>query len=275
MKTIRRMMQLALALTLAVLLSGVVNVGSAAAAVVKDERADVTVVVVPKTTSAAAAEGFLTYEIIAINRGSDWARNTTITVPFAPATLKLLNVKFSGAQAWVKEIRDGAFVIEIARLDNEGGTSTATVYFARQPGAARNQGLSQRVAYRWDDALLGGKGLSNIPSVLAQTTYPLAVNTFTVANDTKRLMFSSDIFAPYEPVTFWCDHPSGETEAMRVNGSMLTLIYGEDEFGTYARVGDDGLLNIAFDPVELHPGSHHLVVRGNWTGFTAVAEILK
>jgi hypothetical protein len=87
MKTIRRMMQLALALTLAVLLTGVVNVGSAAA-VVREERAEVTVVVVPRTTSAAATEGFLTYEIIAINRGSDWARNTTITVPFAPATLK-------------------------------------------------------------------------------------------------------------------------------------------------------------------------------------------
>jgi hypothetical protein len=76
-------------------------------------------------------------------------------------------------------------------------------------------------------------------------------------------------------VTFWCDHPTGETEAMRVNGSMLTMVYDEDEFGTYARVGGDGLLNIGFDPVELHPGSHHLVVRGNWTGFTAVAEILK
>jgi hypothetical protein len=269
------MMQLVLALTLAVLLAGVVNVTSAAAATVKEDRAEVTVVVVPRTTAVAASEGFLTYEVIAINHGSDWARNTTITVPFAPATLKLLDVKFSGAQAWVKEIKTDAVVIEIPRLDNGGGATTATVRFAQQPGAARNMGLSERVAYSWDDALLGSKGLTNIPTVLAQPTYPLAVNTFTVANDTKRLLFTSDIFAPYEPVTFWCDHPDGTTEAMRVNGSALTLVYDEDEFGTYARVGSDGLLNITFDPVELHPGNHHLVVRGNWTGFTAVAEILK
>jgi hypothetical protein len=269
------MMQLVLALTLAVLLAGAVNVTNAAPATVTDDRADVTVVVVPKTTAVAAAEGFLTYEVIAINGGSDWARNTTITVPFAPATLKLLDVKFSGAQAWVKEIKTDALVIEIPRLDNGGGATTATVRFVRQVGAARNMGLSQRIAYFWDDAMLGGKGLTNIPSVLAQPTYPLAVNTVTVANDTKHLMFTSDIFAPYEPVTFWCDHPDGATETMRVNGSALTLVYDEDEFGTYGRVGSDGLLNITFDPVELHPGNHHLVVRGNWTGFTAVAEILK
>jgi hypothetical protein len=269
------MIRLALTLTLTLLLASVVGVGHVAAAVdpPKADKADVTVVVVPKTTADAAAAGILTYEIIAMNHGTDWARNTMITVPFASTALKLQDVKFSGQPGWVKQIGAGSFTLQIGRLDNGGGMTMATVRFARLPGAAKTAALSERVSYTWDDATRGGSGQSNIPALIMQPIYSLVVEP---KAGTQEIVFSSDIFAPGEPLTFWCNHPDGSVEAAGVDGSKVTFEYDdEDPYGEYTRADGEGVLNIAFSQAELHPGHHTMVVYGNWTGFAAVADIMK
>jgi hypothetical protein len=246
---------------------------AAAAGTVKPDRADVTVVVIPKTTADALNAGNLTYDIVAVNRGTDWAHNTTITVPFASTALKLAGVTFSGAPAWVKVSETTYFEIEIGRLDSGGGTMTATARFVRLPGAPKTAGLTERIAFTWDDDLLGGGGTSNIPTLTAQPMYRLELKP--IAGQEKMEVMSG-VFAPGEPVTFWCNHPDGSVDALRVDGSRITMDYdSKHSYGEYARADSNGLLNIQFAPTELGSGRHTVVVYGSWTHFAAVGEILR
>jgi hypothetical protein len=148
MITTWRTLRLAIALALVALLAGSVGVGRVAARPIDEEHAKVSVVVVQASPTAA---DILTYTIKATNRGDGWAHYTTITVPFDAATLTLLDVQFSGTPAWVAVSEAGSFEIRTERLNSGGGTTTATLRFARQPGAATNAALAGRLSYAWQD----------------------------------------------------------------------------------------------------------------------------
>src|SRR5262245_54043361 len=136
---LRRSLHVLGVVVLALLMSGVFGVRSAAAAsAVTDEQGPkVSVVIVAK--AAGADESVLAYDIIATNHEGAFARNLTITVPFNADALKLVDVKFSGEAAWVSELGAKSFSYTIDGL-HKNHPNTATVRFAKLANAAKDAG---------------------------------------------------------------------------------------------------------------------------------------
>jgi hypothetical protein len=272
MGTLKGVVKLALALTLALLLTGVVGVAQAAEAPVDKTvgRADVTVVIMPQP----AAEGRLVYDVIATNRGHTWAKDTTITLPFNPAALKLFDTQFSGNAGWIKEVKSNSLVINIPRLDASGKT-TATLRFSKlAPDAA----LTERAAFTWSDGIKGGSGSTNLPQAVAKPFYPMGMSQVAGAA-TPTMQFGSDLFAPGEPVSFWCNMPDSEIHELLIgSGADVWLEHrvsdkekDEHTFGDYMRADGNGAFTVNFAEEGLTPGSYSVVAYGHWTGLTAVA----
>jgi len=266
-------MKLALAVALAFLLAGSFGTGRAVAKSVDDQNsADVRVMIMTKTGPA----GSMVYDIIATNQGASYAANAAITVPFDPAALKLVDMRFSGTPGWLKEVGENALVIQIERLNSGNATTTATVYFAKLPGAPKDAGLKEPVTVKWADKAGGGHGVSNLPQLVAQSVYPLAVSDVP-APAAPAKQFTSNLFVPGEPVTFWCNMPDGGAYAMVIkNGSdaftedmLSTKSKDEKNYSEYVIADDNGSFIINLGTGDLAPGYHSVVAYGNWTGLTA------
>jgi hypothetical protein len=272
MNTLRRIVKLGLAVTLALLLAGGFGVGSAVAGPPPEEldEAKVTVMVMPK----AAEAGTLAYEITALNRGDFYAKHTTITVPFDPAMLKLVDVKFSGDAGWLKQSEPNTLVIEIPRLGDHH-RSTATARFARLPDAPKSASLTERATFAWD----GGSGRSNIPQPAVQPYYLLNVSEVAGA-EAPTLRFEGNLFAPDELVSFWCNMPDGEIHELLVkNGPGMILEHrvsskarDDHRYGEYIRADENGSFSITFKEDDLTPGFYSVVAYGHWTDMQAVGE---
>src|ERR1700675_3253015 len=100
---LRKSLRLLSAIALAILLTGLIGLGQAAAAPAtkKTSGAKVSVAVVPKPAGTDA--NMLVYELNAVNHQGTYARNLTITVPFNAAALKFVDVQFSGESAWIQQ----------------------------------------------------------------------------------------------------------------------------------------------------------------------------
>jgi hypothetical protein len=265
MITTWRTLRLAIALALVALLAGSVGVGRVAARPIDEEHAKVSVVVVQAPPTAA---DILTYTIKATNRGDGWAHYAKITVPFDAAALKLLDVQFSGTPAWVAASEAGSFEIRTERLNSGGGATTATLRFARQPGAATNAALADRLSYAWRDNAGGGRGRSNLPADAPQPFYPLAHREVAGKHS-----FSSNLFLPGEPVVFWYQTPSGSTVATEVKRDLIidaASTNADDQGSNYVLADADGAFDLRFSTGDLSPGEYMMVARGDISGLTAV-----
>lgn len=208
----------------------------------------------------------VTYTISVVNRGEGNAKNARLTLPFDPDQVELLDAQFSHTGAWVNLLEADYLTIETGRLDSAGGTVTATLRFRVLPGVPAGTHLGERISFTWNDDADNGKGRSNDPglvvagSTVEQPYYPLAVLPVSGPAGTNRV-FSSDIFAPKEPVTFWYNTPTGQIVEL---GPI-----DNDEHGIVI-ANENGAAGLELPTAGLPPGTYSMVAYGNWTGFTAV-----
>jgi hypothetical protein len=204
----------------------------------------------------------VTITIVATNRGKGGARNATITVPFDPALMMPLDSQFSRPAAWVSAVRSNSLEIQTGSLSPDGDAVTATVRFQIQPQVTLGTPLAARLTYTWHDDRQLGVGRSNLlPLVAAEEYidrphYQLLLSTIDLRGDHAPALdvFSSSIFAPFEPVTFWYAAPDGR------DSSVATVL-----------ADANGQVVLRFNPVRLGSGAYTMVGHGNWTDFTATA----
>src|SRR5689334_12316555 len=113
MTALRRILRLSLAFTLALLMTGAIGINSAMAKPADGNRAKVNVIV---TQTPPSSEDLLIYTIKVANSGDMWAHYAKVAVPFDSAALKLVDVQFSGAPAWVTKVEANSFEIRTERL---------------------------------------------------------------------------------------------------------------------------------------------------------------
>lgn len=259
---------------LVVLMIGLVALGgvsgAAAAEKVPTQRANVSVVVKP-----TAKDGNIIYEITAKNVGKSPAQNTVITVPYDSSKLRLENVQFSGANAWVTDTRAGSFSAEILLLSSGGDWQTMTVYFTAlgvfQPGNV----VGDRLSYRWNDKQGSTSALSNLP-ILGDNTGMFALNASPASATAKttRVFTSGEIFTPDELVTMWYTTPTGKSIELEVKGARLVdanSTKSKDNGGAFVSADVNGAIKVQYSTESLPPGKYTMVARGNSTGFVANA----
>ena len=273
---LKRSVQLFGTVVLAILLSGVVGAGQAMAKPAEPEKlgANVSVTIVPK--SPGGIPNMLVYDVVAATHGDTYARNTTITVPFNAANLEFKEVKFSGEPAWVQKVEANQIVLRIEQLHKDH-PSTTTVRFARLPNAPTDARLTERLTYTWTVQGKAESGRSNLPMAL-QPAYSLNVSTFNNAEGRKVQQFTSNLFAPNEPVSFWCNMPDGSVHGLQIRvGNDVVLEHkvtaGEKRDHSFAaalRADGDGAMKVNFPDAELTPGNYSIVAYGHWSGLQAV-----
>lgn len=217
----------------------------------------ITVIQRPNPNTTIRRNGILSYTIIATNRGKGFSKDTTIRVPFDSAALQVVDAQFSRADAWVSSLEDGVVEIRTGPLLADGDVVSGTLRF-RVLNVPNGTNLGARLSFRWDDAFEGDEGTSNQTATTVgssdsnQTYYPLDLNVARAAAGVPR-RFSSDIFAPDEPVTLWYNSPSAQ-------GIGINPV----------RADENGNLNVAFATDDLAPGTYSFVAYGEYTKFTAV-----
>lgn len=271
----KRCLQLFSAVVLALMLSGIVGVGQAAASSpIRDiKSANVSVSILPKLADANE----LVYDIVAAAHSDIFARNTTITVPFDPAVLALKDVQFSGEPAWVQKLEERAIVLHIEEL-HKNHPSTTTVRFAKLPNAPQDARLTERLTFTWTVESRSDRGRSNVP-MAPQPYYSLDVSMFNTPEGRQLQRFAGGMFAPNEPVSFWCNMPDGTIHSMQIRtGKDAVLEHkvsaGERRAHSFAdaiRADHDGAMAINFAETGLAPGNYSIVAYGHWTGLQAVA----
>lgn len=272
MSILRIVIRLALFMVLAVLVTrlGVGHVVAQTAQPTPQPRfpksAFVTVVQRPEPNVSVRPGDIVTSTIVVVNRGEGSARQVTLNVPFDPAQVSVLDVQFSRAGAWVSALLADMLVIQTGRLDAGGDTVTATLRLATLPGLADGTSLGKRISYTWNDDADDGTGRSNLPALVVgdqsrqQPWYPLAVNRVNRAAGVA-YVFSSDIFAPREPVTFWYNTPTGQ---------VVELGPIDNDANGIVIASEDGVATLQLSTTGLAPGTYSMVAYGNWTAFTAV-----
>jgi hypothetical protein len=245
--------------TLATVVLG--GVGSAAAAARSDDKnADVKIEVL----KSADQSGLLSYSLSLRNEGGGPARNTHIDLPFDGTALQLVSTEFSKADAWVTEIGSSGLEISAGKIGSGGGALQGTLRFAAlKPGAE----LTAPATVRWSDEDEGGHSISNRPNLVSARQ---ALSVSTAGGD---YIFSADVFAPGEHITFWYNTPAGAVVAAEIkNGYVIDAASTDekDKGADYARADDTGSVSVRLATKGLAPGGYTLVARGNSGGLIAV-----
>jgi hypothetical protein len=272
---LKRSLHLLGVVALAILLSGIVGVGQASASSpIKEEKgAKVSVVIVAK--SAGADTSTLVYDITAANHRETFARNVIVSVPFKGAALQLADVQFSGGPAWIETQGPNTLVYRIDGLHINHPT-TATVRFTKLPNAPKDIGLTDRVSFAWTVEGRNDSGTSNVPMPL-KPYYSLDVSQLSTPEGTAQ-RFAGSIFAPDEPVTFWCNMPDGEIHALMIrsgpNAVLAHRVTAQEKrahsFVEAIRTDSKGAMSIDFPLKDLDSGYYSIVAYGQWSGLQAV-----
>lgn len=273
---LRKSLRLLSAVALAILLSGLVGVGQAAAkpAYKTPSSPKVSVAVIPKPADTDV--NMLVYDLNAVNHQGTYARNLTITVPFDSAVLKLVDVKFSGEAAWIQQQDATTLVYRINGL-HKNHPSTATLRFAKLPNAPADAALTERATYVW--SLQGRKhsGSSNLP-LTPEPYYSLNISTFSTPAGTTVQRLAGNVFVPGEPVSFWCNMPDGEVHSLMITEgpdsvlahSLTTSQKQNHDYVEAIRTDAAGAMSIDFPAKELAAGDYSIVAYGQWSGLRAV-----
>ena len=272
---LKRTIHLLSAVAVAILLSGFVGVGQAAASSAVKAQPGTKVSVVVVANPAEADQNILSYNIVAANHTGTYARNVTITVPFNGSALNLADVQFSGEPAWVQKQDANALVYRIDGLHKDH-PNTTTVRFTKLANAPKDIALTERATFAWSVQGRMDRGRSNIPLAL-KPYYNLDVSAFATPEGTTR-RFAGSVFAPGEPVTFWCNMPDGTVHALLIrtgpNAALAHTISAREKrahsFVEAIRVNQDGAMSIDFPATELTPGFYSIVAHGQWSGLRAV-----
>jgi hypothetical protein len=222
----------------------------------EEQRAFVTVVQRPNPNLLAARGSLVTYTIVATNRDRGIAKNATITMPFNPAEVAVVDAKFSTPSAWVSSLGNNSLEMQTGELRSQS-IVTATIRLRVLDEVPVGTSLGERLSYFWSDSQGSGSGTSNITVVGADTTsnhtqyYQIFVSPEAGPAGSTHT-FATGVFAPNEPVALWYYGADGVTRPLE---GMLADANG----GMIMKYTTQGLT----------PGRYTMVAYGNWTGFTA------
>lgn len=211
-----------------------------------------TVVQRPSAAGALTPGSTLTLTVVTTNRGKGLAKSALLTMPFDPARVSVSNASFSRSSDWVTRLVTNTLEIQTGPLA-AGETMTATLRLQVLPTAPADGAISGRLSFSWSDAAGGGKGRSNALAATVGAPLPAPSLTSEAAGASKR-SFTSDVFAPVEPVGVWYNTPAGRAVAV----GTLTA-------------DREGRLTVSLDTTGLAAGQYTLVALGHWTEFSTVA----
>lgn len=224
------------------------------------QPAEVYAVQRPTANHGVTPGSIVTTEIAVGNIGKGLANDVTVTVPFDPAEVRILDASFSSPQAWVSSLETNSLTIRTGSLD-ANNVVTATLRMQVIETLTPGTSLAEQLSFTWRDSDRGGSGTSNL-TILAVTgavdhrpTYSMSAEPpAAVAGES--FSFSSNLFAPKEPVGVWFNQPDGS-----IGESVATF-----------RAENDGTLVVNFtSSTDLAPGNYSMVFYGHWTQFTVVA----
>lgn len=214
----------------------------------------------PTANYGTTPGSIVTTEIVVGNTGKGIAKDVSVTVPFDPAEVRILDANFSSTKSWVSSLDASSLTINTGSLGaNEvvTGTLRMQVIETLTPGTS----LAEQMSFTWKDYDRGGSGKSNV-TLLAVTgavdnrpTYTMSAEP-AAAGAGSDFSFGSNLFAPKEPVGVWFNQPDGT-----IGESVATF-----------RAESDGTLLVTFvSDTDLAPGTYSMVFYGHWTQFTVVA----
>ncbi len=210
-----------------------------------------------KTTPNAASRrnGIVTYDITVTNRGDGGSQGVKVTMPFDLAEVQVLDAVFSQPSAWVTEVTTDTLVFETDDISPHGGVMTATIRLATLSGAVDGAALGERLVMS-GHSVVEPYHRSNLPTLTVsgvdQHHGYLEMTAASGEGGGDAYTFSSDVFAPREPVTLWYHTPDGrDVEVTRVT------------------TDDDGGVSATFSTDGLTPGVYLMVAYGNWSDITA------
>lgn len=212
----------------------------------------------PTPNHGVAPGSIVSYQLVITNSGDGSARDATITMPFDPTEVQLLDATFSTPQTWVSNVAANSLTIRTGSISAKNGKVTGIVRFRVLPTAPLGAGLGERLTVSWTDEVKGGNGLSNLP-ILSVAAADDQRQTYTLSAEPasgpvgSTYLFAGTIFTPKEPVGVWWNLPDGSVEAG-------PTFYAED----------DGSLAVRFDSGNLPAGAYSMVFYGHWTEFTGV-----
>lgn len=199
----------------------------------------------------------MTFTVVAVNRGNGSAKETVIAVPFNPAAVAVEAISFSRDAMRTSAILSDSVQIATGPLYSNNDTVTATLKLRVLPNAPDGEVVGGRVIFGSGVQTINDHAGNLINLMVGTNDNSLPYAAFTVspvsgpAGSTHT--FSSSLFAPGEPVTFWYNTPTGAAVALKSIAA-----------------GSDGVLNVTFITTQLDKGAYSLVGRGNWTGLTVV-----
>lgn len=264
-RIVHQMMQV----TFAVTLSALLVVGLAGTALGQKivspigaiDEPPVTVVQIATPNTTVTRGGVVSYEIITTARHGGGVGNVTVTMPFDPAKIAILEAQFSKSEAWVSSLQNGLLVFETGRV----GQNEPVKAFIRAlvlDGVPDGVIVAEPLQYTWVYGDSSGVATSNRPQVMVgaahqhRTEFPLAVGPQVAPQGTVRNVVSEPVFSPFETVHLWYNHPGWSTQ----------------DVGMVA-ADAEGKVSINFDTSMLGNGDYSLVAYGLWTGFTSVGPL--
>ncbi|NTU80993.1 MAG: hypothetical protein HGA45_16700 [Chloroflexales bacterium] len=194
------------------------------------------------------------FTLVAKNHGSGDAREVSITLPYDPTLLQLLDAQFSNSRAWVTEVGATTVHINTGPLPKSSDAITSTLRFAVNPGLSESRLFATRLSFTWRDNASGGEGRGNALQLPIGQVLDAASDALTVNEDGAALVFESTLFEPGEPVATWYNTPDGRA----INTGTVTA-------------DADGRVWLRLSTAELDPGSYTFVTRGLWSSFEFIA----
>lgn len=255
-----------------------VSAGSAAAASKTDDRAHLNVSVQP---GAVSQGNTFTDAITLSNVGSKAARDSTLSMTFDPAAVRLVNVQLNIPGAWVSNMASNQFQVDLGRIGSHDQSDTLLATFALQPGYSRAAALMSQVAFHYNDSVdtrSGDVTAILLPAVASQS----AAQPSAVVPLGGSVAVSAAGFAPNEGLAFWYNDPNGAAQPLYTRHDQIvtdrrhtsaTPAGQRQQFeknGLYLSADAQGDISTSLWPSSLEPGMYSLVVHGTSSGHEAV-----
>ncbi len=219
-------------------------------------RPFVVAVSMPVPSLAAQAGSVIEYVLPIRNLGRVKSGNATVTMPYNPALLTVVSAEFIKVgtydrDAFVRVNDPGVLIIETGDIAART-TITATLQLAINAAVAPGTALTERL-------IVSGHGvnrersISNQPLLVVGATpahapiYDLPASPLSGPAGSTHV-FTSSVFHPYEPITFWY---------RALDGTDIEL----DVFEADA----EGMIEVAYTTTGLPPGRYTLSANGNWS----------
>jgi hypothetical protein len=203
-----------------------------------------------------APGAIVSYTFEVTNHGRGVADDTTITIPFDPSVVTVLDASTSRPETWVSAVNRDSVELRSGPILGNGDYVTATLRMLVSAEVPVGTSLAPRLNYEWNDRSSGGAGTGNLlPLVVGERNMSTAQFPLAIEASENGFLFGAAIFAPNEPIGLWYETPGGRNV----------------ELGT-VRASEEGVIDLELIIGDDGPGDYALVAYGLWSEFTAVGE---